>query len=315
MRNRLGQRGLRLLSSSALLLVATALLLGAAPLADAGSSRRPVPMLSVTNVAVQEAESGNTSAVFTVRLSRASKSPVRVRFATAPTVGQPATAGTDYVARRGLLVFKPRETRKRLPIEVVGDTLAEGDEFFELRLTGARGARIATTGGRATIAFNDLPVPFTLRADMTGAQAVPAQNASYSGTATITLDPAAARLSFTITVAGPSGATEGVFAHSDPPGQPAAICGCGSTLVARLAPAPPVPGSSSGSDIPVSRESIIAIYNDPSRFGVSVSGKLNAATASELMRGQLSRVGSLRGQSYAATVPPQTHASARKNRV
>ncbi len=288
----LRKRELRLVRISGVVpLVATTLLLGAAPLADAGGSRRPVPTLSVTNVAVKEADSGNTSAVFTVRLSRASTTPVRVRFATAPTLSQSATAGADYVARRGLLVFKPRETRKRLPIEVIGDTLAEADEFFELRLAGARGARIATSGGRATIAFNDLPGLFRLRADMSGTQAVPSQTASYSGTAMITLDPVASRLSFTITVAGPPGATEGVFAHSDPPGQPAAICGCGSTLVARLAPAPPVPGSSSGSDIPVSRESIVALYNDPSHFGVSVSGTLNAPTASELMRGQLSRVG------------------------
>ena len=276
--------------SGVLPLVATALLLGAAPLADAGSSRRP-PTLSVTNVAVKEADSGSTSAVFTVRLSRASTTPVRVRFATGPTLTQSATAGADYVARGGILVFKPRETRKRLPIEVIGETLAEGDEFFELRLTGARGARIVNSGGRATIAFNDLPGRFTLRADMSGTQAVPSQTASYSGTATITLDPAASRLSFAITVAGPTGATDGVFAHSDPPGQPAAICGCGNTIVAKLAPAPPVPGSSSGSDILVSRESIIALYNDPSRFGVSVSGTPNAPTVSELMRGQLSRVG------------------------
>jgi Calx-beta domain/CHRD domain len=270
-------------------LVATAFLLGAAPLAAAGAARRPVPTLSVTNVVVKEADSGSTSAVFTVRLSRASTTPVRVRFATVPTVGQSATAGADYVARRGLLVFKPRETRKRLPIEVIGDTLAEGDERFELRLTGARGARIAASGGRATIAFNDLPGPFTLKADMSGTQAVPAQTATYGGTATITLDPAASRLSFTITVTGSPGATEGVFVHSDRPGQPAAICGCGSTLVAKLAPAPPLPGSSSGRDILITRESIIELYNDPSRFGVSVSGTLSSPTVLELMRGQLFR--------------------------
>jgi Calx-beta domain-containing protein len=273
------------------LLAATALLLGTAAASDAGGLLRPVPRLSVTDVAVKEADSGRTSAVFTVRLSRASATPVRVRFATVPTVGQSATAGTDYVARRGLLVFKPRETRKKLRIEVIADTLPEGDESFDLRLTAPIGARIAPYGGRATIAFNDLPGRFTLRADMGGAQAVPSQAASYSGTATITLDPAAARLSFTITVSGASGATEGVFTTSDPPGQPAAICGCGSTLVAKLAPVPPIPGSSSGSDISISRESIIALYNDPSRFAVSVSGALGLPAASELMRGQLSRVG------------------------
>jgi hypothetical protein len=125
---------------------------------------------------------------------------------------------------------------------------------------------------------------------MSGIQAVPTQTASYSGTATITLDPAASRLSFTITVLGPSGATEGVFVHSDPSGQPAAICGCGSSLLAKLAPAPAVPGSSSGSDILISRGSIIALYNDPSRFAVSVAAKLNPPAVSELMRGQLSRV-------------------------
>jgi len=234
---------------------------------------------------------GIAHAIFKVRVSRASAKPVSVRFATAPTVGQGATAGTDFVARSGLLVFKARETRKVVRIEVFGDTVAEDDEFFDLRLTGARGARIAPSGGRATIAFNDLPGLFTLKTEMSGAQAVPSQAASYSGTATITLDPAAARLSFTITVSGPSGAVEGIFAHSELSGQSAPICGCGNTLVAKLAPMPPVPGASSGNDILISRESIIALYNDPSRFAVSVAAKLSPPAVSELMRGQFSRVG------------------------
>jgi Calx-beta domain-containing protein len=292
MRKSLRRIGLRLtLVFGAPLLAAMALLLSTAAASDASGLARPVPTLSVTNVAVKEADTGRTTAVFKVRLSRASAKPVSVRFATAPTVGQGATAGTDFVARRGLLVFKPRETRKVVRIEVFGDTLAEDDEFFDLQLTAARSARIAPSGGRATIAFNDLPAPFTLKADMGGAQAVPSQAASYSGTTMITVDPAAARLSFTISASGPSGATDGVFLHSELSGQSAPICGCGSTLVAKLAPTPAVPGSSSGSDILITRESIIALYNDPSRFAVSVAATLSPPAASELMRGQLSRVG------------------------
>jgi Calx-beta domain-containing protein len=287
----LRRSGLRLtLVFGAALLAAMALLLGAAAASDASGLARPIPTLSVTNVAMKEADTGRTTAAFKVRLSRASAKPVSVRFATAPTVGQGATAGTDFVARRGRLVFKPRETRKVVRIEVFGDTLAEDDEFFDLRLMGARGARIARSGGRATIAFNDLPGPFTLKADLGGAQAVPSQAASYSGTAMITLDPVAARLSFAITASGPSGATDGVFVHTDLAGQPAPICGCGNTLVAKLAPTPAVPGSASGSDILISRESIIALYNEPSRFAVSVAATLSPPAVSELMRGQLSRV-------------------------
>src|SRR5207247_6127246 len=62
------------------------------------------PSLTIAGAIPSEGDSGSTPAVFTVRLSAPSGKEVRVDFATADGT---ATAGEDYLANAGTLVFAP----------------------------------------------------------------------------------------------------------------------------------------------------------------------------------------------------------------
>src|SRR3954467_2022152 len=106
------------------------------------------PRLSALDV--KAAERG--SAVFTVRLSVAPKKAVKVSFATANGT---ATAGKDYVAKRGAITFRPRQKSKRGAVSVLDDALGEGGEGFSLKLSKALGARIGRGTATAVIMDDD----------------------------------------------------------------------------------------------------------------------------------------------------------------
>lgn len=101
-------------------------------------------------MSVTEGNAGTADAVFTVSLSAASAEPVTVAFATADGS---ATAGSDYVATSGTLVFDPGTTM--LTVTVNGDTLYEPDETFSVDLGNATNATIADAQGQATIRNDD----------------------------------------------------------------------------------------------------------------------------------------------------------------
>ena len=104
--------------------------------------------LSIDDVTVTEGSGGTTSATFHVTLSPVSAGPVSVAMITANGT---ATAGLDYATTSGTLDFAPGESVKTVTVLVNGDTTAEGDETFFVRLSGASGAGIADNEGRATI--------------------------------------------------------------------------------------------------------------------------------------------------------------------
>ena len=91
---------------------------------------------------------GTASATFHVTLSPVSAGAASVAFVTANGT---ATAGQDYVAISGTLTFAAGEIVKTVTVLVNGDTTAEGDETFFVRLSGALGAGISDNEGRATI--------------------------------------------------------------------------------------------------------------------------------------------------------------------
>jgi hypothetical protein len=165
------------------------------------------PTVTVADTAVGE----GASAVFVARLSAKPRRPVTVRFATADGS---AAAGADYAARRGTLVFARGERTKRVSVPVVNDTEPEGEETFFLSLSRPRGAKLARTRASARIRASDLPAPFTLRADLSGADEVPAAaNQTGRGTAALVFDAAREEVSFTVAVQGmrpgPSGLARG----------------------------------------------------------------------------------------------------------
>jgi Calx-beta domain-containing protein len=154
----------------------------------------------VRNVALVEGNEGTADAVFAVRLSRASTRTVSVRFATADGS---AHARADYVARRGVVVFKPAQTSQRVRVRVAGDTVPEAEETFSLVLSRPRAARIKTRRAMATITASDLPAPFTLRAEMTGVEYLPPPgHPSGRGTVVLVLDAEREQVAYTITTSG-----------------------------------------------------------------------------------------------------------------
>ena len=120
----------------------------------------PAVDIAISGGAVKEGDSGTTPLVFTVTLSAAANSEVTVAYATADGS---ALAGSDYLARSGILSFAPGETVRTITIDVLGDTLVEPDETFTVALSHASAnARITAASATGTILNDDqAPAPVT----------------------------------------------------------------------------------------------------------------------------------------------------------
>jgi uncharacterized repeat protein (TIGR01451 family) len=90
-----------------------------------------------------EGNSGTTNATFTVTLSESAAGDVTVDYA---TVAGTATAGADFTATTGTLTFTGGDTSETVSVPVVGDTLDEPDETYELSL-GNPSSGVTVTGG------------------------------------------------------------------------------------------------------------------------------------------------------------------------
>lgn len=104
------------------------------------------PAVTIMGAAIDEGNSGTTSLGVRVELSSPASTPVSVAYRTA---NGSAIAGADYVAANAQLTFAPGETVKFISIAILGDTVAEPDETFAVK--------IAEPAGGATIA-NDTAV-------------------------------------------------------------------------------------------------------------------------------------------------------------
>ena len=125
---------------------------------EANATPSALPAISISDVSVNEGDSGQANAVFTVSLSFASSQTVTVGYATGAASMNSATAGTDYVALSlSTLTFAPGETSKQVTAQVVGDTLDEVNERFVVKLSAATKAGIADSEGFCTIVDDDAP--------------------------------------------------------------------------------------------------------------------------------------------------------------
>jgi hypothetical protein len=70
-----------------------------------------------------------------------------------------ATAGLDYVATSGRLVLYRNETQAVIPVEIIGDRIAEPDEVFYLDvfnpIGGSFGPGVTQLVGMRTIVDDD----------------------------------------------------------------------------------------------------------------------------------------------------------------
>jgi hypothetical protein len=101
------------------------------------------------NVRVTEGNSGTVNATFTVTLGGQPILPVTVLYSTRDVT---ATAGSDYTATSGSVVFRPGETTKTFTVAVTGDTIAEFDETYQVLLSSpTRGCTVTTPTLTGTI--------------------------------------------------------------------------------------------------------------------------------------------------------------------
>ncbi|MGI8810038.1 MAG: Calx-beta domain-containing protein [Acidimicrobiales bacterium] len=112
-----------------------------------------VATIAVNDVTLTEGQSGTKSATFTITRSGAVGGPASVVWSTADGT---AAASSDYTAVAPTTVgFGPGETIKTLSVTVLGDTAAEANETFLVRLTVPIGASIADGSGLGRITNDD----------------------------------------------------------------------------------------------------------------------------------------------------------------
>ena len=114
-----------------------------------GGGVTPIPEISATGVAVNEADQ---VASFVVTLSAPSVRPVTVIYTT--TDGT-AASGPDYVGQTGTITFAPGEVSKTVSIPVVDDRVPELKEGFGLSLSAPVGAVLSNATAEAVILDND----------------------------------------------------------------------------------------------------------------------------------------------------------------
>lgn len=102
---------------------------------------------------------GTTIAV-TICLSQATSVPVTIDYATGNST---AVAGTDYTGASGVLAFSPGQTAATINLATLSDSAATDDLKFELGLSGATNAVLAST---STMEYFTILAPPT--ADRTG---------------------------------------------------------------------------------------------------------------------------------------------------
>jgi formylglycine-generating enzyme required for sulfatase activity len=127
--------------------------LAAAP-ATAASGSANVSVSAPIKSPLEGAASGPLAAAvaFTISLDRPSSQPVFVFFATANGT---ATAGSDYVARSGLLVFEPGVVQQTVHVSLINDGVKESQETFSLKLSKPINAKLALDTAVVTIIDDD----------------------------------------------------------------------------------------------------------------------------------------------------------------
>jgi hypothetical protein len=137
--------------------------------------------LTIDDVTVVEEDAGSTSAVFTVTLSPAAAGEVTVAWATGNGT---ATAGSDYAAASGTLVFPAGETVRTLEVAVSADLVGEPDETFFVLLSRPTGASIGDRQGQGTI-LNDDPSSLSV----SDTRVVEGRSRTRNAVFTVTLSP------------------------------------------------------------------------------------------------------------------------------
>ena len=113
----------------------------------------PLPKLSVQEGQVQESALPGTNQL-TFTLDRLAELPLSFAY----DLADPEIAGADLRLDPGRVTFAPRQRQQTLALTPVQDSLDEGQEAVQLRLTDPKGLRLSTEALRITI-LDDDPTP------------------------------------------------------------------------------------------------------------------------------------------------------------
>ncbi|HEX8286252.1 MAG TPA: Calx-beta domain-containing protein [Pyrinomonadaceae bacterium] len=108
------------------------------------------PAFSISDVTLNEGNSGTVNFDFNVTLSAPSGLASSVSYATT-SAGGTATEGNDYTAKSSTLTFDPGQTSKTVTVPVNGDTIFENTETFFVNLSAPSGATVSDAQGLGTI--------------------------------------------------------------------------------------------------------------------------------------------------------------------
>jgi hypothetical protein len=115
----------------------------------------PLPTIYVTSVPQLEGNSGTTPFVLSVSIFPRAGRTVSFSYATANGT---AVAGLDFISRSGTVSLASGVTNTELVISVVGDSLPEGPETFNLNLSNPLGGVFATNVVSGTILDDDFRI-------------------------------------------------------------------------------------------------------------------------------------------------------------
>lgn len=108
---------------------------------------------------VPETDSSTTTVYFLLQFHGARVEESQVLHVDYATRNGTARAGEDYIATSGTLNLYPGENQAVIPVEVIGDTISEGDEVFYLDVTnpcgGTFGAGVNMLTAMRTIVNDD----------------------------------------------------------------------------------------------------------------------------------------------------------------
>jgi hypothetical protein len=115
----------------------------------------PAPTLAISDVTLNEGNSGQKAFEFIVTLSGSSELTTTVEYTTSDSSAK--ASDNDYVSNSNTLTFLPGVTSDTIVVLVNGDTKYELNEVFHVNLSNPSNATIADGLGRGIITNDDTP--------------------------------------------------------------------------------------------------------------------------------------------------------------
>jgi hypothetical protein len=119
-----------------------------------------LPFVSLNSVSILEGHGGVTSTILTVSLSQTGALPVSV---TCVTSDGTAVAPGDYTPVTNTVIIPPGSLTAAFAVPVIGDTLAEPDEFFFAHIVNATNAFFGSAVWEGRILNDDVPPVITIQ--------------------------------------------------------------------------------------------------------------------------------------------------------